>query len=141
VKPALRLLSQPFLEGAEQEFLKAHEHYRAGQFKEALNEALKSFESVMKSICAQRGWPVSTDTTASALIDTCLKHGLIPPFWESQFSGLRALLEGGIPPARNRMGGHGQGESVRFVPPHIVSYVLHMTAAAIVFLADSEAAV
>ena len=139
VKPALRLLSQPFLRGAQEEFLRAHEHYRAGNSKEALNEALKSFESTLKSICVKRKWSFPANATSSALIDICFQNGLIPTFWQSQLGGLRTLLESGVPTARNRMGGHGQGEAVQTVPNHIVSYVLHMTASAIVFLAEAEA--
>jgi hypothetical protein len=139
VKPALRLLSQPWLEGAQQEFLSAHGHYRAGRFKEALADALRSLESTLKSVCAKRHWAVPRNATSSTLIDVCLKHGLIPEMWQSQFGGLRSILEGGVPPARNRLGGHGQGSEVQTVPQHIVAYVLHMTAATIVFLAESEA--
>jgi hypothetical protein len=47
VKPALVLLSAAEYSGPQQEFLKAHEHYRSGGYKEALNECLKAFESVM----------------------------------------------------------------------------------------------
>jgi hypothetical protein len=60
VKPALRLLNQKIYKGAQQEFLKAHEHYRANNAKEALNECLKAFESVMKAICDKRGWQYKT---------------------------------------------------------------------------------
>ncbi len=56
VKPALELLNQRNYAGAQQEFLKAHEHYRKGNAKEALNECLKAFESIMKAICDKRGW-------------------------------------------------------------------------------------
>jgi hypothetical protein len=140
VKPALSLLAQPFLAGAQEEFLKAHEHYRAGRHKESLNEALKAFESALKAIAARRKWPVPPKATSSALIDLCIERGLVPAFWHSQMSGLRVLLESGVPPARNRLGGHGQGESVQSVPPYIVAYVLHMTASAIVFLAEANEA-
>ena len=54
VKPTLKLLNQPHYAGAQQEFLKAHEHYLKGNAKEALNECLKAFESVMKAICDKR---------------------------------------------------------------------------------------
>lgn len=36
---------------AEVEFLRAHEAYRAQRLSEALNEALKAFESTMKIVC------------------------------------------------------------------------------------------
>lgn len=59
VKPLLRLLNGKHYAGAQQEFLKAHEHYRHGNAKEALNECLKAFESLMKGICDKRKWGYS----------------------------------------------------------------------------------
>ena len=53
-------------------------------------------------------------------------------------AALRSLLEGGVPTGRNRLSGHGQGTTPTIIPDHIVSYVLHMTGAAIVFLVKSE---
>ena len=37
VKPALSFLSDPIYKGANEEFLKAHEHYRKRRYKECLN--------------------------------------------------------------------------------------------------------
>ena len=139
VRPALSVLNQKQYFGAQQEFLNAHEHYRKGNTKEALNECLKSFESVMKSICDARKWPYDERTTAKTLIEICLKNKLVPSFWQSQFGGLRSLLESGVPTARNRLSGHGQGAEPTVVPDYIAGYVLHLTAAAIVFLTEAEA--
>ena len=139
VQPALRILNRKEYAGAQQEFLKAHEHYRAGRTKEALNECLKSLESVMKSICDRRGWSYDQGAGANKLIGICFDNGIVPPFWQTQFAALRSLLEGGVPTARNKLGGHGQGAAPQPVPDHIAGYVLHMTAAAVVFLAEAEA--
>ena len=139
VRPALGILDQGQYAGARQEFLKAHEHYRKGNTKEALNECLKSFESVMKSICDKREWAYDERATASTLIGICFDKQLIPSFWQTQFAALRSLLESGVPTARNKLSGHGQGAAPMPVPGHIAGYVLHMTAAAIVFLAEAEA--
>jgi hypothetical protein len=138
VKPALALLHTKDFAGAQAEFLKAHEHYRHGNSKEALAECLKALESTMKVICAKRKWTHTPQATSSALIQVCFDNGLIPAFWQSHFAALRSLLEGGVPTARNRLGGHGQGSAVVEVPAHIVAYVLHMTAASIVFLVETE---
>lgn len=53
-------------------------------------------------------------------------------------SGLRSLLESGVPTVRNRLSGHGQGEKPTEVPNYVAAYVLHMTASAIVFLGKAE---
>ena len=138
VKPALALLSESRYAGAQQEFLSAHEHYRHGRNEEALNECLKAFESVMKIICAKRGWTHNPNATSKDLLKVLFENNLIPPFWNSHFSGLRSTLEAGAPTARNRLGGHGQGTEVREIPSYLVSYVLHLTASAIVFLVEAE---
>jgi hypothetical protein len=140
VKPALALLRAPEYAGAQAEFLTAHEHYRHGRPKEALTECLKAFESVMKAICAKRKWPHDANATANPLIQVLLDRGLILSFWNSHFSALRTTLQAGVPPARNRLGGHGQGTQVVEVPAYLVAYVLHQTASAIVFLAEAERA-
>lgn len=126
----------PEFAGAQAEFLKAHEHYRHGNDKETLAECLKAFESVMKIICQKRGWAHDANATSKGLLDVLFVNELIPKFWQQHFTSLRSSLESGIPTARNRLGGHGQGSSVTEVPPAIVSYVLHMTASAIVFLCE-----
>ena len=139
VKPALRILTQPHFAGAQEEFLKAHEFYRNKQYKDSLNNCLKSFESVMKAICDKRGWQYDNDrSTAQALINICVDNGLIPKFWESHYSSLRSLLESGVPTGRNRRGGHGQGTAQTSVPDYLVAYMLHLTATTIVFLAEAE---
>ena len=139
IKPAIRLLHEKRYAGAQQEFLNAHRHYRKEETKEALNDCLKALESVMKAICDKRRWRYPKNATAKALIDVCFENELIPSFWQSQYSGLRTLLESGVPPGRNRLSGHGQGTEPVEVPGHIAAYMLHMTASAIVFLAEAEA--
>lgn len=140
VKPALRLLREKRYAGAEEEFRKAFEHYRKGNTKEALTDALKSIESTMKVICHQRGWTVQPTGTAKALIDVCLENGLIPIFWQNHFSSLRSMLESSVPTARNKTSGHGQGVTIHQVPEYLAGYVLHMTASTIVFLVKAEQA-
>lgn len=140
VKPALRLLNKKEFAGAQDEFLKAHEHYRHGNEKEALNECLKAFESLMKAICEKRKWPYKANATAKDLIEVCFANGLVPSFWQTNLTSLRSMLESSIPTGRNKLGGHGQGTTTTAVPPYLVAYMLHMTASVIVFLGDAEAA-
>jgi hypothetical protein len=140
VKPALALLRAAEFAGAQAEFLSAHEHYRHGRTKEALAECLKAFESVMKAICAKRGWKHDPNATSKMLLQVLFDNGLVQSFWNSHFSAMRSTLEAGVPTARNKLGGHGQGTQVVQVPEHLAAYVLHLTASAIVFLAEAEKA-
>ncbi|MCI0335844.1 MAG: hypothetical protein L0228_21765 [Planctomycetes bacterium] len=138
VKPAIKLLHEPIYAGVQDEFLSAHAHYRAGKYKEALVDCLKSLESALKTISDKRGWACDPKATCNNLIQIVFDNGLVPPFWSQHFNSLRSTLESGVPTARNRMAGHGQGSSVTDIPDYLVSYVLHQTASAIVFLAEAE---
>jgi hypothetical protein len=138
VKPVLQLLNDPRFQGANEEFLKAHEHYRHGNYKECLNECLKAFESTMKIICNNQGWNFEPKYTAQKLINICFNNHLIPDYLETQFSTLRQNLESGIPTMRNKLGGHGQGSQPVNVPPYFAAYQLHLTASTILFLIEAE---
>ena len=138
VKPTLALLRDKLYKGANEEFLKSHEHYRHGRYKECLNEALKSFESVMKIICTKHKWAYKQSDTSKTLISVCFNNGLIPSYLQSQFSSLRSVLESGIPTVRNKLGGHGQGSQAIAVPEEMARYALNLTASNIVFLVEHE---
>ena len=138
VQPALTMLSDSMYQGANAEFLSAHEHYRAKRYKECLNDCLKTFESCLKSICNERGWAYAAKDTANRLINIVLKNELIPEFMESHLSGLRSALEAGVPTLRNQLAGHGQGTREVPVPEHIAAHALHLTASNILLLAKAE---
>ena len=137
VRPAISLLHQAGFEGASEEFLKSHEHYRKGRNKEAIAEALKAFESTMKSICTSMGWAFSPNATAKPLLDICFSNNLIPQALTSHFDSLRSTLESGVPTVSNRLARHGQGQKRVTVPDYIAAYAIHLTATNIVFLVES----
>jgi hypothetical protein len=138
VKPALSVVANKRFRAANEEFGKAHQHYRDGRYQECIADCLKAFESTMKVICATHKWPFNPGDTAKTLIKICFDHNLIPRYLESQFAGLRTILESGIPTVRNKTSGHGQGESYRVTPGHLAAYALHLTASNILFLAECE---
>jgi hypothetical protein len=140
VKPVLHLLSDGRFNGANDEFLRAHEHYRQGRYKECLNDCLKAFESTMKTICDKQVWIYQPGDTASKLINVCFQNNLIPSYLQTQFSSLRQSLESGVPTVRNKLGGHGQGSQQIIVPQYFAAYQLHMTASTILFLVEAEKA-
>lgn len=145
VKPVLKiLLSDPMYEGANAEFRSAHKHYQAREFKECLNDCLKSLESCLKAICDKWYWKYDkTRDAANRLIKIVFDNELIPSFMESHFSGLvsglRSTLESGVPTVRNKLAGHGQGSQIVDVPDYIAAYALHLTASNILLLARAEA--
>ena len=141
VRPTLSVLRAPHYKNAEREYRKAHEHFRHRRYGESNAGCLQALESTLKVICHRRGWQFDHGKdTASRLIEIVFREGLIPDYLQSQFAALRSVLESGVPTIRNRAGGHGAGVNPRDVPEHLASYTLHLTAASILFLAESEAA-
>src|SRR6267142_2339777 len=137
VTPALSLLNAAGFDGPADEFIRAFDHYRHGRNKEAVSEALKSFESTMKAICAVRKWPHPTNATAIPLIKVIFEKGLIPKDLESHFSGLRSAMESGLPTISNKTSRHGQSPEPTTIPPHFAAYALHLLASNIVFLVEA----
>ena len=139
VKPALSFLSDRMYKGANEEFLKAHEHYRKRNHKDCMNNCLKAFESCLKTICKKRKWHYDSEkATANDLIQIVLSQGLIPVFMESHFSGLKSALGSGLSTLRNRRAGHGQGPDKIVVPEYVAAYALHLTASNILLLAKAD---
>lgn len=140
VKPALTLLNvDPSYAGALDEFMLAHEHYRHRNHKDAILNCGKSFESMLKAIHEKRGWAYDKNKdTANKLILSCVDKGLFPSFQQDQFMQVGKILECGVPTIRNKTAGHGQGHEVIEVPEHLVSYMIHLTAANLLFLAKSD---
>jgi hypothetical protein len=101
-------------------------------------DALKAFESTMKSILDERKWAYEKDKdTASKLIQILFQHELLPPMLQTQFTQLRGLLESGLPTVRNKTSGHGQGTDPLPLPKYFAEYALHLAAANIVFLVQA----
>ncbi|MBL0569260.1 hypothetical protein JD505_08245 [Aeromonas hydrophila] len=140
VKPTLTLLNaDPAYAGAQDEFMLAHEHYRHQNFKDAILNCGKSFESMLKAIHEKRGWAYDKHKdTANKLILSCVEKGLFPSFQQDQLMQVGKILECGVPTIRNKTAGHGQGSEVTEVPEHLVSYMIHLTATNLLFIAKSD---
>jgi hypothetical protein len=137
-KPVITLLWNNKFKGANEEYLKAHEHYRHGRNKECLTECLKAFESTMKVICKEKGWTYNQTDTAKKLIQICFQNGLVPTFTQNQFTSLQNLLESGIPTIRNKLGGHGQGQTPQIVDDEMTRYGLNLAGTNIIFLVEQS---
>jgi hypothetical protein len=138
VKPTLNLLWNNKYKGANEEYLKAHEHYREGNNKECLNECLKAFESVLKIICKGKGWAYKETDSSKKLIQICFDNGIVPSFTQNQFTSLQNLLESGIATIRNKLGGHGQGTVLQKVDDEMTRYALNLTGTNIIFLVEQS---
>jgi hypothetical protein len=134
--PTLSLLSEPKFEAAHKEYLEGFDAVRQRDYETSLTHCAKAFESTLKVIAAEEGWNVRPDATASQLLRAAFDNDLVPSFLQNEFSGLRAILEGGTPAVRNKSSAHGAGTTPRQVPRHMATFQLHQTGAAILFLIE-----
>jgi hypothetical protein len=139
--PALKLLHDKKFQNAEDEYLKAHEHYKNGRHKECLVDCLKSLETTIKIIGHKRKWNIKETDPASRLIEAVMSNGLIPNYMQAHFSALKACLESGTPTVRNKAGGHGQGVTAVAVPHYLAMYLLGETAVTIRLLVEADKSV
>ena len=141
VKLALTLLSDQAFNGPRDEFLKAHTHYRAGDYRQAITMAANALESTFKAIFEQKGWEFNKGDSISQLAKTANRNHLWPDYLSQNFDQLTAALKSGLPEIRNNTASHGQGAEIKQVPPYIASHALHLAACNIVFLVEAAKAI
>lgn len=137
VKSALSLLVRSGFEGPQQEFIAAHNHYRAGEHRQAVAMAANALESTLKAIFDQKRWTYQKGARISDLVKVGRANGLWPDYLDSSFDQLLATLQSGLPKIRDNDASHGQGSKPKEVPAYIAAYALHLAAAKIVFIAEA----
>ena len=129
VKPALQLLCDEEFAGAEEEYRNAFEARRVGNNKDAILNAGKCFESVMKTICERKQYNDNVGNyAASALLETLKKNNFFPPYMSNHLTNVIETLKSGAPTVRNKVAGHGQGSEITEAPDCLVDYVLGLVA-------------
>jgi hypothetical protein len=136
VKEALRLLCEPELKEANDEFMKAHRYLRegGGSLRDCNTAALRAMENTLKVICDARGWDYQKGDTVERLLAIVQRQGLFPDYLGGYFTNLIGAMKAGVPKIRDRQGGHGAAPGDDPVPDHIGAFALHLTAANIVML-------
>ncbi len=137
IQPALQLIYDENFNGSDEEFRKAFKHFRGGDYKEAINEASKALESVLKTICERMNWQSKEGDTANKLIEIVKNKRLFPNELESYYNSLTQILSSGTPTIRNKNSGHGQGSHSKEVPQHLASFAINQAASSIIFLIQS----
>jgi len=123
VDDAHAVLSSYSFEGAAQEFAKARQDAVAGEPKDAILYAAKSFESVLKVLAGME------HGNADLLIKTLISQGFFDDLPESARQSFGEQVLKTLPSLRNRFGGHGQGSAVIQVPTVYAELALQLAAA------------
>jgi AbiJ N-terminal domain 4 len=137
IKPALVLLTAPEFSKANEDFMAAHRHYRANEFKDCVTAANRAFESMLKAICDAEKWEYGKGDRAAELVTKVRSKGLFTHDFDRSFDAYVAMLKAGLPAVRNEAGGHGEGLTSAAVTAGIARFAINLTATNLVFLGDS----
>lgn len=130
MEPTLHLLTAPIFKNANEEFLKALEDHRKGDYRDCLTKCGSAFESVMKILCEKNSLPFKTTDTASTLLKTLLANGQLDQFWEQPLILIATI--------RNRLSSsHGAGVQAKIISVHVATYAVNATASAILLLCST----
>jgi hypothetical protein len=130
VRPALLALADPRLAGARAEFEEALAKRRRGapkDLEDAVDEAAKSVESVLKVLHHEHNVALPAKQQISSLFNTLVTTRVLPGYIDQ-------LIAAPAGP-RNHMASHGQGGTVREVPAELADASIAAAAVAITFLA------
>jgi len=131
IKPCLAVLGKPLFKAAGDHLLKAHDHYRNGNCREAITEALSALETTLKTICTEKGWQYQANKDGlDKLTEIVTKNGLVFPFYDSVLKSTGTI--------RSRLGAHGKEPQPIFAPSNEhVEHMLNLTSSHILFLTRS----
>ncbi|SUE63176.1 hypothetical protein [Roseomonas gilardii] len=116
------LAAGPFA-GAADEFSLALRAAQAGDTKQAITEACKSFESMMKVLV---GHPTAS---ADRLSGELLVQGYLDDLPEHLRSAIRQSVLMSLPVLRNKLTAHGQGPDIVTVPPAYAALAVQLAGA------------
>lgn len=139
IKPALNLLTAAIFGKANDDFMTAHRHYRAGEYKDCVTSANRAYESMLKAICDKEGWAYGKGDRAAELVTLVTNQGLFTHDFDKSFTAYVAMMKAGLPAVRNDAGGHGGGLRAEAVGPHIARFALNLTASNLLFLGEAYA--
>lgn len=124
------LLKENSLNGPLEEFTQAVSYLTEDQTKEAIVNAHKSIESVMKSILGVE----TQEYTFGRLLADVIKSGILPQYYEDFFKHFEQLAHGAVR-SRNKSGtGHGQGPQPIEIPKSLAEFTVHLAGSINLFL-------
>lgn len=123
------LLNENSMAGPLEEFTEAVSCLTDGQTKEAIVNAHKSIESVMKTILG-----INEHKTFGLLLEDIINSGIIPEYYKKFMKNFREIALGAVKD-RNKPGtGHGQGAEHIEIPKSLAEFAVHLAGTINLFL-------
>lgn len=123
--------ADPIFSSAYSELVKAFEFFEKGEYSEAINNAGKSYESVLKIACAeQQGNADKLTKKWNSIYTSALPSVMVA-------EGFREKVLMSLPYIRNNSGAaHGTGEKGVAIPKHIARLALNLAASLNTFIVE-----
>ena len=135
IKKTRKLFYDLKFQGPLQEFDDALAALENQDYDTAINEALKAFESTMKAILQELKHPFNPKWAAKDLIKALTEAGVIPTTFGSLSTGVRTVLESGLPSIRNAPGvAHGSGRDPKEIEQSYAQFAVHLCGSYVVFM-------
>ena len=129
-EPVLQLLRAPRWKTANEDFLKALQHYRKGEWEDCVAMCATSLESVMKIVCKEKGWEKKPDNLQAAqLLKKIVTESNLDPYYVK-------LLELPHVIRNTRSNVHGRSAPIPNLPQHVALFVVNMTASTILLVVE-----
>lgn len=122
VQPTVEMMMLEGWDGAQDEFANSLDNLGTGDFKSAIHDSAKSFESVLKVILGV------SEGNASTLLQMLAEQGFFDTIPSDAAKGITQSVFMALPFLRNRLAGHGQGSEVVEVPENYARLAVEMAA-------------
>lgn len=127
--PALDLLRDENFKHARNNFYLAHRSYQNKNYGECVVNASKSFEDLLKALCAQQELEHDPEGSTENLVKVLCEDLFSSSKFNKKFSQSFKFL----PDVRAHFGGHGSAPEDKETPDFMARYALHLVATNILF--------
>lgn len=125
----IRLLEECEIQGALEEYQDAISDLTSGETKDAVVNAHKSVESVMKAVLE-----TEEHHTFGTLLDLLIKSSIIPTYYDEFLKHFEKLTLGAVKERNLPARGHGQGKKLTVVSPSLAEFVVNLAGAINIFI-------
>lgn len=125
----IRLLEECEIQGALEEYQGAIDDLISGETKDAVVNAHKSVESVMKAVLE-----TDEDYTYGKLLEMLIKSDIIPKYYDEFLIHFEKLALGAVKERNLPARGHGQGKKPTKVLPSLAEFALNLAGAINIFI-------
>lgn len=126
-----KLLRENSIVGALEEFKESLTALTNGDFKDAVVNAHKSVESVMKAVLK-----IDKHLTFGKLLENVIKAGIVPKYYEEFLVHFEKLALGAVKERNQPGAGHGQGVQTKQIPKSLAEFAVHLAAVINLFLVN-----